>query len=669
MCSLKETRRSIILDNFKSILSKLDSRHLVALLNTVPAGISIATDVSCKEIIHNPTSAEFLRVKPWDCVSHSAPEPHHVKLLRKGKELLPHEMPIQRSAWYGEVIIEDELEFVWDDGVRKYSLWNSHPLLDHTGKIVGAVASFSDITDRKKIDELRRHNQEQLESLVKQRTKELLITTNKLEKEIHEKNIIERELLNTQNRLKFLLDHNPVVIFSSRVNEDFRASYVSENVILMTGYSPREYIENEGFFLERIHPDDLPHIYESIEGIHKKEKCDVEYRFQCKDGNYHWMRSSVKVIYDDNNQPLEFIGCWTDIHYRKTIELELQKMHHLAEIEAIYNSAPIGMCILDRNLRWVRLNERFAELNGVSVAEHIGKTPKEVVPNLGEQAEIAMRKIIETGEPLLNLEVSGITVSTIGLRRYWNENWVPLRDNIGNIVGVSITAEDITERKLAEERSEERFYKIFYNSPDMMAIIKNQDDIFVNVNQRFLDIMEYAMEEVLGHTTKAINLFADNQEYIEQLLKQLNKQGRIENVELRFRTKSGKIITVLASYEIIYFNGDNCRLTVIKDITREKKLEAEMTRLDRLNLIGEMSAGIAHEIRNPMTTVRGYLQMFGGKKEYERYREHFDLMIEELDRANSIITEFLSLAKNKVSNLEINNLKATLETVFDVNSS
>jgi signal transduction histidine kinase len=79
----------------------------------------------------------------------------------------------------------------------------------------------------------------------------------------------------------------------------------------------------------------------------------------------------------------------------------------------------------------------------------------------------------------------------------------------------------------------------------------------------------------------------------------------------------------------------------------KQKVEVELARLDRLNVIGELAASIGHEVRNPLTTVRGYLQLFQRKQEYGPHNTQFTLMIEELDRANAIITEFLSLAKNK----------------------
>jgi len=104
--------------------------------------------------------------------------------------------------------------------------------------------------------------------------------------------------------------------------------------------------------------------------------------------------------------------------------------------------------------------------------------------------------------------------------------------------------------------------------------------------------------------------------------------------------------------------------TVITDITERKLMEKEMSRLERLNIVGEMAATIAHEIRNPMTTVRGFLQMFKGKNEYARDKGHFELMIDELDRANEIITEFLSLAKKKDVCMSYQNLNAVIESLY-----
>ncbi|WP_407306473.1 ATP-binding protein [Desulfosporosinus sp. SB140] len=92
-----------------------------------------------------------------------------------------------------------------------------------------------------------------------------------------------------------------------------------------------------------------------------------------------------------------------------------------------------------------------------------------------------------------------------------------------------------------------------------------------------------------------------------------------------------------------------------QEIVERKRAEIEMVRMDRLNLIGQMAASISHEVRNPMTTVKGFLQLLKKKQELKD-QEYFDLMIEELDRANSILSEFLSISRNKPTLFERYNL-------------
>jgi signal transduction histidine kinase len=133
---------------------------------------------------------------------------------------------------------------------------------------------------------------------------------------------------------------------------------------------------------------------------------------------------------------------------------------------------------------------------------------------------------------------------------------------------------------------------------------------------------------------------------------------------LKLRKKDGQVLTVMFTGGKIDLDGEECLITIQNDITELKLYQNELAHLDRLNLIGEMAAGIGHEVRNPMTTIKGFLQLFKEKDRYAQDREIMDLMIEELDRANSIITEFLSLAKNKAVELKSQSLNQKVRAFF-----
>ncbi|HDR7640006.1 GAF domain-containing sensor histidine kinase [Bacillus wiedmannii] len=117
-------------------------------------------------------------------------------------------------------------------------------------------------------------------------------------------------------------------------------------------------------------------------------------------------------------------------------------------------------------------------------------------------------------------------------------------------------------------------------------------------------------------------------------------------------------------HEVIAYPYDDGICCIFKNITEKKQYEQELKRLSNLDLIGQMAAGISHEIRNPMTTVRGFLQLLKEEPTYEKHNKHFNLMIEELDRANSIITEFLSMGNTKKSDLQMLDLNSIIRDII-----
>ncbi|WP_144504567.1 GAF domain-containing sensor histidine kinase [Bacillus mycoides] len=117
-------------------------------------------------------------------------------------------------------------------------------------------------------------------------------------------------------------------------------------------------------------------------------------------------------------------------------------------------------------------------------------------------------------------------------------------------------------------------------------------------------------------------------------------------------------------HEVIAYPYDDGICCIFKNITEKKQYEQELKRLSNLDLIGQMAAGISHEIRNPMTTVRGFLQLLKEEHTYEKHNKYFNLMIEELDRANSIITEFLSIGNTRKSDLQMLDLNSIIHDII-----
>jgi len=220
--------------------------------------------------------------------------------------------------------------------------------------------------------------------------------------------------------------------------------------------------------------------------------------------------------------------------------------------------------------------------------------------------------------------------------------------------------------KLVEENiqalriSEERFAKAFTASPIAMSIATLEEGRYVEVNDAFCHLMGYAREEILGKLSRIIWHKTQDRDVFKQMIEE---HFLVKDHEFQFVTRSGEVRIGLLSGQHIQIGTETFILSSISDITEKRRIDREISRLDRLNLIGEMAASIGHEIRNPMTTVRGLLQMLGSEALYQRDQDLFDLMIEELDRANSILSEFLSLAKDKHVDLLPSNLATIISSV------
>jgi len=118
-------------------------------------------------------------------------------------------------------------------------------------------------------------------------------------------------------------------------------------------------------------------------------------------------------------------------------------------LQLIYDTAPIGLAFLSPDCRYLQINQRLTEICGISVEGHLGRTVRDCVPALASSVEAIVRSIMETGEPVTGIEVAGQRADQTE-ERFWITYWHPQRGPNGNIVGVNVAAEEITERKRTE---------------------------------------------------------------------------------------------------------------------------------------------------------------------------------------------------------------------------
>ncbi|HAG10177.1 MAG TPA: hypothetical protein DCK76_02025 [Desulfotomaculum sp.] len=214
------------------------------------------------------------------------------------------------------------------------------------------------------------------------------------------------------------------------------------------------------------------------------------------------------------------------------------------------------------------------------------------------------------------------------------------------------------QKKRALLKNGEQFRMIFENSVDGIILTLSNGSVLL-ANQAACRIFGFPPENIFEIGKDS--LFDSNDPNFLPALKALRKTGKFKGELTLLRKDGTKFQGELHSNRFKDTLERSLNCIIINDVTERRLIEKEKTKIDRLCLIGEMAAGIAHEIRNPMTSIRGYLQILKSKKELAGYSDIFQIMIDDLDSANSTISEYLYLAKNMAVDLKPVDLNTVLE--------
>jgi PAS domain S-box-containing protein len=149
--------------------------------------------------------------------------------------------------------------------------------------------------------------------------------------------------------------------------------------------------------------------------------------------------------------PVGAVDAGEYIGRREATAMRRQADEWLAVLDTLLATAPVGFAFWDRNMRYVRINQALAEMDGLPVEDHIGRTLAEVLPDMAPVLEPLSRRVIETGESVVGLELEGETPAAEGERRNWLASYYPVRHGSGDVIGIGAVVVDTTERKRAEE--------------------------------------------------------------------------------------------------------------------------------------------------------------------------------------------------------------------------
>jgi len=258
-----------------------------------------------------------------------------------------------------------------------------------------------------------------------------------------------------------------------------------------------------------------------------------------------------------------------------------QRVHK--DLQSLYQEAPIGLCSLDTNLRYIQINDWLAALNGLPVEAHLGRTLREVLPDVAAGVEHQLRKVIETGELIIDGRVDAETPAHPGVVRSFQHHYYPNRSEGGRIVGVSCLVADITERKQAEDAlrsSEELFTQIAKHLREILFVVDHNNYRVLYVNPAYEEIWNRTCESLYEHPASWIDAIApEDAERVKRALEKQQRTGEF-NEEFRIVWPDGSVRWIHDRvYPIQNEQGEIYRLVgIAEDITAHKQAEEELRR-------------------------------------------------------------------------------------------
>jgi PAS domain S-box-containing protein len=295
------------------------------------------------------------------------------------------------------------------------------------------------------------------------------------------------------------------------------------------------------------------------------------------------------------------------------------------ELQLIYETAPIGLAFLSTDCRYLLINQHLTEICGLSIADHIGRSVRETVPQVAQQVEQIVEMILRSGEPIIGIEINGQRADGSNTDRVWITYWHPLKDPSGDVLGVNVAAEEITERKrfeadlgasqerlralnetLAERveaqvRERDRIWKLYQD----LLLVTDLTGKVVNVNPAWSATLGWSADELVGNKAEWL-IHPDDRERSLEEVANLARGQSTPHFENRILCKDGSYRWLswlaVADHEFVYAGARD--VTNLKQTQEQLQgLRQQLEHASRQTAMDAMTASIAHEIKQPLAGI------------------------------------------------------------------
>jgi two-component system, cell cycle sensor histidine kinase and response regulator CckA len=208
---------------------------------------------------------------------------------------------------------------------------------------------------------------------------------------------------------------------------------------------------------------------------------------------------------------------------------------------------------------------------------------------------------------------------------------------------------DVAGRAKDEEllrHSEERFFKAFRSSPLAITISTLTEGRYLDVNDAFLQMMGYTREEVIGRTANELRIWLAPEERAT-MIRHLTEAGRVAGFETKFKVRSGEIRLTNVSAELIRLDGVACVLAITQDVTEAEHLEEQLRQSQKMEGVGRLAGGIAHDFSNMLSVILGYSELLQEREQPDLAGKYIGEIRTAAERAASLTRQLLAFSRQQ----------------------
>ncbi|UPY38801.1 PAS domain-containing protein [Sediminicoccus sp. KRV36] len=257
---------------------------------------------------------------------------------------------------------------------------------------------------------------------------------------------------------------------------------------------------------------------------------------------WRWFLFTGAPIRAASGEPIAWTAVGLDYHERRQAEADREESS--ARLRATYESAPAGLCLMDRELRFVAINDMLAETNGHPAAAHIGRTIWSMAPQLAARMAPAMQQVLETGQPVQALELSGLVQ---GEERFWLCSYFPVGGASGSITGVSGAIIDITTRKRIEASERMLSREVDHRAQNVLSVVRGLIRLSAAEAEDDVPALIAVLEGRIAALSRVHNVLArerwvsaEMEQIIVQELASLQGQVSLEGPSLRLTAEAAQ---------------------------------------------------------------------------------------------------------------------------------